>query len=590
MPYARPCHRRHVSAAALTSSPSTAAGEAVTAIAARERTPDRRPRRGGRSLLLAAAAAALTSGAGIPFMNGAGAASAALASQPGTVSRSDSYVRQLNAPTARISEANRSYAVYFEAWQQIDTDDPQTPLGLSMPLVIGTSQMQDAVGWAGRPAQQEAVRILLEKRDRRSGSSEGRNATFREVFGLPYGAAELPLEMELSDFAVFIDDNLLYTADFAYLDKIEVLYQLLIAEAHRRAENGAPGEGVEPLLAAVRMARQVCDRSYTPEVKMGMAMLRNAAATARAYMWHYRENLAVNDYSTIATEFELLRPLQIPLPRANRLVGEQLVREVFDDATNLPNSSFATVMAEFESRDQPLYRFHASRHWREVVKAIDAYAGSDVSKKIYKPEIAQEMENIDQDFQRRWGLPLHDSFHNSETLLQRLDPVREAIVVATFSDLLQMRDLRLRTIADVRGAALAAGIGAFQKRDGGRAPLTLNQVYPTFVKLEETLVDPYNTSYEYFEYFVARRTDMRMIVWSFNVETPAGTLELPEGTPLLYSVGPNNRDDGAASHLENLSGTPDTDIIYWIPVNFIASDGAGDFVFQSRVPGARSGG
>ena len=528
------------------------------------------------SRLLAAAVVFGPLFGGASALSGLGA-SAALGQ---TIDRNDTYVRQLNAPIDRVSETNRAYPVYFEAWSAIDADDVQAPLGLRSPFTIGSPQMRDAMGWAGRPAQQEALSILLEKRDQRSASEEARNATFRQIIGLPYGTSGLPLDMELSDFAVYINENLLYTADFAYLDKVEQLYMLLMAEAHRRAEQGAPSDGLDPMLSAVRMARQLTDRAYTPEVTMGMDMLRKASTLARAYLWHYREGLTVDDFASVATEFEMLRPLQIPLPRANRLIGEQLVVEVFDPASNLPNADFAQVMAEFESRARPLNRFHASRRWREVIKAIDDFAGDDVTKKIYQPEIAQEMENIDEDFRRRWGLPLHDAVHSSETLLQKLDPVREAIVVATFDDLVQMRELRLRTIADVRGTAIAAGVGAFQKRDGGTPPLTLNQIYPTFVRLEETLVDPYNTDYEYFEYFVARNNDSRILQWTFDLETPGGTLSLPAGVPLLYSVGPNSRDDGAARHLENLSGTQDSDIVYWIPVNFIVAEDEEDVRFS----------
>ncbi|MFW5652409.1 MAG: hypothetical protein ACOC0P_00035 [Planctomycetota bacterium] len=505
---------------------------------------------------------------------------------------SRTFVPQLNNPINRVSDANRAYPVYFEAWSQIDSTDPQAPLGLNMPMTIGSPQLRDAMAWAGRGPQQDAIEILLEKRDGATSRREGRNATYRELFGLPYGVDYVPLDMQLSDFAVFIEDDQLYTADFAYLDKVEQLFLLAIAEGHRRAEAGEPGEGVEPLLAAVRIARQMTERAYAVENRMGVNMLRKVGDLTRAYMWEYRDGLDVSDFEVIAGEFELLRPGQVQLPWANRLIGEQLMLEVFDATTNLPDEEFADVMAEFESRDRPIRRFHAAKRWEGLLEAIDKDAGGDITRRIFLPDIGQAIEDVDQDFRRRWNLPLHDPIHSDETLFELLDPIREAVVVETFADLDGLRELRLRMIADVRGTAIAAGIAAFQKRDGGRAPRALSQVYPTFIKVEQTLVDPYNSSYEYFEYFTAQSTDRRLIGWTFDVEVGnMGTIQLPENTPILYSVGPDNRDNGAAKHSGSLERSNDSDIIYWLPVEYIMERDPMDVSFQSgaSASGARGG-
>lgn len=474
------------------------------------------------------------------------------------------FVDELNAPILAVSEDERAYKIYFEAHELIDVADERLAAAMTS-LDPGSNTFQDAIGWAGEPGQQEAVNLILEKNRR------GSNATQRKIFGLPYGTHNVDDDLIISDFVVYLRDDLLFDREEAYLPRYRELVALMRAEAFRRAENGDTSGACEAILAMTRMTRQLCDRRFYDEKHLGMKMLLDAFIEIRDFMWYYRDKLTIADFSGIALELERLGLERIQLPTGEELIGQQLIEQIYGADNRVDKNKFPEVMATFDSLDSPLRRFQAEAYWQQVV-----------DKHRSKREVEVALREAVDNWKLRWRLPLHVSLA-PDSEFEQLDDLEYAAVKRPIRDLQNLFDLRIPLATQLNGTATAAGIHAYITRERaklvpgealteGEVPARLAQVQPSFVSYETTLLDLYQSGDVKLHYAVIRNTDPRFSHEGYPIDTPEGRVTLEEFWPLLYSFGPDQSEDlgKALVHKPQPQKGDQCDIVFFPNVDVMA--------------------
>ncbi|MFG0329436.1 MAG: hypothetical protein ACF8PN_05990 [Phycisphaerales bacterium] len=468
------------------------------------------------------------------------------------------YLAALNGPMERVSASNKSYERLFEARMLMDITG--APAGVK-DLFIGTPTFSMAVDWISQPDQQDAIETLLAPDDRRH------NVAYREIFGLPYGEDKVTDDMLLEDWVVYVDPAKLRATDFAYMNGFQALTLGLIAEGHRALEVDGDGErAVEAYATAMFLARQLADRQYVQEAAQGYVMLYHGLQIIREAMWHYREALTIDNYRYLADELDLMGMDRIQLPIATLYVGEQLVNEVFGADNRPAADSFPLVMAKFEAGDDPFDRFAASAKWNELR-----------SRHAPRLDTDRMIQNVDGDYRRRWRLRRYDPALTIDPLFDQIDPIEYAIVKELYDLIDMLFSGRFAVETELHATIASAGIAAFQKRDGV-APLSLDQVQPTFVRTRESIVDTFDVNYDILRYVVVRRRNPNAVGQGFTVQTRMGRIDLPENSPLLYSIAWDGDDDygGEHAYVDNpfirdadLPG----DLVFWPPVDLLARTG-----------------
>lgn len=456
---------------------------------------------------------------------------------PAAAQRSDArkYLDRLNAPILAVSEDERAYHIYFEAYDRMDVADPRMAAA-STRLDPYASTFQDAIGWAGSASQQEAVELILRKNQR------GQNATQRKIFGLPYGTYDVDDDLIISDFVVYVHGDLLFDREDAYLPRYQELMHLLRAESFRRAESGDTAGACDAILGMTRMARQLCDQRFYDEKHLGMTLLLECFVQIRDFMWFYREKLSIENFRTIAIEIERLGLERIEMPPGEELIGEQLIEQIFGPDNRVDKQRFPEVMAAFDAYGAPLKRFQAVAYWQQVVE-----------QHASKREVEVALKNAVSNWKLRWRLPLHSSLV-PDSEFAKLDDLKYAAVKRPIRDLQNLFDLRIPLATQMNGTAVAAGIHAYLVREGAKlrpgqaaleatVPVRLSQIQPAFVNYESTLADVYASLEEKLHYAVIRNTDPRFSHEGYPIETPDGPVLLHEFWPLLYSVGPDRAEN-----------------------------------------------
>ncbi|GEM_PF-3947883 len=476
------------------------------------------------------------------------------------------YLDKLNAPILAVSEDERAYKIYFEAHELIDVADDRMAAATTS-LDPHSPTFQDAIGWVSEPDQQEAVELILTKNKR------GSNATQRKIFGLPYGTYNVDDDLIISDFVVYMHNDLLFDREEAYLPRYRELMALLRAEAFHRAENGDATGACEAILGVTRMARQLCDRRFYDEKHLGMNLLLNSFIEIRDFMWYYRDSLSIDDFKLISLELERLGLERIELPTGEELIGQQLIEQIYGPDNRVDKQKFPEVMATFDSLGSPLRRFQAEAFWLQVA-----------DKHASRKEVDVALDNAVGNWKLRWRLPLHSSL-TPDSEFEQLDDLEYAAVKRPIRDLQKLFDLRIPLVTQLNGTATAAGIHAYIVREKGKlvpgtpmheaeVPARLAQVQPSFVNYESTLVDMYDSTDTKLHYAVVRNTDPRFSHEGYPIDTPDGRILLAEFWPLLYSVGPDQSEDlgKALVHEPNPVSGDKCDIIFFPNVDVMARE------------------
>lgn len=476
------------------------------------------------------------------------------------------YVDRLNAPILAVSEDERAYKIYFEAHELIDVADSRFAAA-SIHLDPHSDTFQDAIEWAGEPDQQDAVELILTKNRR------GSDATQRKLFGLPYGTYNVDDDLIITDFVVYLNDDLLFEREEAYLPRYRELMSLLRAEAFRRAQNGNTAGACEAILGMTRMARQLCDQRFYNEKLLGMNLLLDSFVQIREFMWFYRDALTVDDFKLICLELERLGLERIEIPTGEELIGEQLIEQIFGSDNRVDRERFPEVMASFDSLGSPLKRFQAEAYWQQVV---DQHRS--------KKEVVLALQEAVANWKLRWRLPLHSSLA-PDSEFEQLDDLEYAAVKRPIRDLQHLFDLRIPLVTQLNGTVTAAGIHAYIVRERGtlqldkamaegEVPARLAQIQPSFVNYETSMIDMYRGADEKLRFGVVRNDDLRFAHDGYPVQTPEGTVSLEEFWPLCYSVGPDESENLGKEliHMPSPDKDDKCDIVFFPNVDLMARE------------------
>lgn len=478
------------------------------------------------------------------------------------------YIKNLNEPILAVSEGNRAYQVYFDAYKRIDSSHAGAAAAMDR-LRPDRPNYEDAMQWAAESVQRDAVGLLLAENEL------GYNAPDLELFGLPYGEDNVPTELSDYEFAVFIPQAQLRFADFAYLPRYEELLALLNADMHYQARQGNTLPAARAAIAMVRMARQLCERHFYSEKVRGFRWVSESCARIRELIWLYRDQFTITDLRMISDALEDLDLDQLKFPNGEVLNLEQIVWQLFRGEAEgdyfADEEKFSRVMAEIESQEQPLLRFEAAHKWKALAP-----------RHATRVDVLDKLSDAFDNWRLRWRLDVYDQILNQyESEFAALNPVKYAVVTESLKHMESLFDMRIPVYAEINGTASACGVLAFMIKEGGHLtpgevaepgtlPTMLSQIQPAYIGDEGLLCDWYNRDKNVLHYTtVINRRPNEYVTFSYYVNTPHGQVRLPEHWPILYSIGSNLKDDLAARHTEDGS---EGDIIYWPVVDLMPTN------------------
>ncbi|HMN96020.1 MAG TPA: hypothetical protein PKC43_06830 [Phycisphaerales bacterium] len=450
----------------------------------------------------------------------------------------EDVIRTLNnEPAQRISVAGRSWQRIADAMLDMTTP-PNPPIsirGLAEARAGSTGTAFRAIQ-ADRAARSTSVDDIhpgmsgWDKVAEWAKANQGLADALHAVrdtrgFALPYGTGNVDAKYAAKGFCVRIGvDGELRHNEYPYVPQLEALAIFIVAEMYRRLEAGEPEKAFEVAIDGVRFFRQLCDRPMLVEKAKFIDILSDLLASQRDAMFVYRDRVPQTLFREIAIEeYPFLAPGRstLELPEGERIVGEALLRQVFDARGQPDVEKFGDVFGELQSADKPLTRFGAAKRWERVARV---HGSLDASLK--------RLTDIYDDWYRRWRVPPYDAMQTLPTDLSRTNPIRYGAVIHSIIDSQALFEARKRLAAEVNGAAMAAGLCGYY-RQFGSYPDDREKIYAIFAR-KASDADPWDRQYGRFLYFFAgsqRRA----------VDTPLGRIWVDGG--VLYARGTDLDDD-----------------------------------------------
>ena len=448
----------------------------------------------------------------------------------------DRVIRTINnASTIDALDRNKSYAVLFDAY--IELDEPPMEVGPQFNLRTIHPGMPDWIavsGWAeGNQEMAEAIR----------------EAETRTVFGLPYGRENVERDYRDADLVVLVGVNdTLRNIEFRYLDAIDTIAAFATAESYRLHEAGRHEDGLDMTLAMAFILRQIADRDFMYEKERAITLLTNALSILRDQMYAYLEDIPEEKYFEIAQKrLPFLRPGRgaLFMPEADYEVAKGLLDEVFGENEQPDREAFAEAFAGIQSAEKPLTRFGAAKRWKILGDVHDS-----------KQLSLERLKLIYDDWWRRWRIQEYDPILDVPTQLERTNPIRYAAVVYSIRDLESLFGARNRLIVAVNGTAASSGLCGYRKTYG-TYPANIQSAYSAFFRKSNDR-DFFDEELAPFGY--------RVLDQRFRVDTPEGQVWLEPGQCILYSVGRDKESDRGSEH------TPDGelgDLVIWPPMRAV---------------------
>lgn len=462
-----------------------------------------------------------------------GAALSVLAAAP-AVAQMASLTTRLNEPWQRVSESNKSWKPVLTAYG--DLTPPPKPFGPEFNQAAIWPGMQ---GWADVAAWAERNSVL--------GKAILDNQS-KLVFGLPYGEDEVDSAMRDRGLCVRVGiSGDIRRVEFPYLDAIGTIAAYVTAEMYRLGEAGKFEEAMNLGLAHLRFLRQVADQHMLAEKVYAFSTMADFASIQRDFLATYLDRLPVDLLRRMANdEYPYLKPAdnerlkRAEMPEGDRIVAEALLKQCFDESGQPSGGQFAETFAGLQSKDAPLTRFGAAKRWASIAElhgSLDASLG--------------KLNNIYDDWWRRWRTRPYDTMMTMPTELSRANKIRYAAVILAVKDIGGLFELRRRLIAEIDGLVTCTGLCGYH-RSFGEFPDDIEKAYTTYFPKRYDF-DPYDKEYRNFIY--------RRLSEKVAVDTVMGRL-WAEGA-LLYGRNDNHEDDRAKTHAE---GGASGDLVLWPPI------------------------
>jgi len=436
-----------------------------------------------------------------------------------------------NEPAQRITARNQSWRPIFDAY--LDMTAPPFPIGPDFNVRTIHPGMRDwdkVATWAERNSVMGDALIAV------------RNTI---GFALPYGEENVDERYRNAGLVVRLGvAGDVRRIEYPYIRAIDTIAAYAVAETYRRIEAGDVQGGFAIGTSALRLLRQLADRVMLAEKAYFIELLADSLSVHRDIMWKNRDRITAVQFRELAlNEYPQLDPgrARLEMPEGDRIVAEAILKMVFDDRGQPVPERFADVFGEIQSQDKPLTRFGAVRRWNQIASV---HGSLDASQ--------QKLTNIYDDWWRRWRMRQYDPMMELSTELSRTNPIRYGAVIYSIRDIQDLFELRRRLVAEINGAAMAAGFSGY-RREFNAWPDDREKAYTTFVrKLSD--FDPWDKSYGRLRYRWLG-TNRR------NVDTPAGRVFVEGG--VLYARGADHEDGDFLEHTPSgVSG----DLVLWPPM------------------------
>mgnify|MGYP001241433305 CR=1 FL=1 len=364
--------------------------------------------------------------------------------------------------------------------------------------VPGSADWAEVESWLMATPQRELVEAFKTCTDRSDRKKKW-------VLGLPYGADTVTSDWVEKGLCVTLtQDNLLATAEFAYMESLDSLADLVTLEMLRLASEKESDAAMDLGIGLVYLGRHVSERPFAAESLYGYRMMSRGLLAMTDAVYTYQDSFRDMDVLVEAAaglDFQDLKWTQFIFPMGDRLAAEQLMARTIEERRGVISDAYVTTMAALTSKDHPLRRFGAGGHWNETVALqADWFETEGAINRIWG------------DFGKRWNYSFHTREHARETDLEALSTPPNEMVTWVAKPVVKMFHARRRTMNEIAATRIALGCMAWKAvrydwmgRDGTAA------LRPNFLSYVEP--DMYNwhtrqETYLPFGYFVPMRDEI----------------------------------------------------------------------------------
>ncbi len=456
-------------------------------------------------------------------------------------SRDDVIEKLNNLPSTDGEENAKSWKIFFNAC--LELTPPPNPVSDKFNMNTVWTGME---GWAAvsdwAKQNEHMTKAFIET---------GR----RPMIGLPYGSEKVPNEYVANDIVAEIGvEGNLHVSHFGYMDTVELACLWATAELYRLFDAGENERAIQLLMSELIVLRKFCDREFLKEQMTFMPMLGNALANTRDMFYTYRESITTTEFRFFSKDgipYIRTDSTRLMMPEGDRFVGEVLLGELFDSIGAPDPEKFKTILADFQSNQEPLSRFGAAKHWKSI-SAL--HLGRDDS--------LARLNKIYDDWWRRWKLRQFHPQLSAASEFKKSNPVTYAavnLIIRDIQDLFQERDI---LATQINGTAVSAALCGY-KNHYGAYPASIKMMYAQLLHRANNLDFfrrlPLRTEADWSLYsYPVGPLHYRKIKTKTKIKILADEVFVNAGQCLLYSESLNNEDD---------RGTEEgKDAIFWPPL------------------------
>lgn len=373
--------------------------------------------------------------------------------------------------------------ILFPVVAEMDAPPMSVAIGADLDAMLmlqpGDAAWSKFERWAQKDEQQAVLAAIKEITDPESKKPF--------VLEIPFGREHTDLLNE--DAGLWIEittDDLLASAKYHYLKKMEWVNALSLFEGMRLAAEGEGDASMDTLLDAVRFGRLLAERPSVPEVTKAYTFMRLGTERMRDVIYTHYDAFESEKLTEVAEELDqrVMRTRGMPMPMIEKYAALQLLDRTFTERGAVEAGEFAQTFAKLESGDHPLRRLsEAARYRDEAAGQSDWFDQGDWIEKVWG------------DFQARWKVPGYQNpLFDKSTQFEQMDKRSQSLVRFAGEGLTDLIATRTAVELDMGGTLNALGICAFHKAEN-KFPPNIKAVEPGYVN--RLMRDPFNYSTDY---------------------------------------------------------------------------------------------
>lgn len=450
-------------------------------------------------------------------------------------------VGALNTPLKDVAQKDRSAPAIFAAYLKMTPPPIEFGDGFNQGMIWQKMERwSDVAKWAeSNPAMGEALIA----------------SQFATVLGLPYGTTDAdPAWVRAGLTISFSDGTNNGRMNCNYFRAIRAIGAYATAEMYRLGEAGKFDSAFVIGIAYARILRQVCEQSMLEEKLFGLENLAENLSIHRDFMWLYLDQLPAEVMQQVALkEYIFLKPSdneklrRLQMPEGDRIVAAAVLKKALttSGSSSVDPEQFAQVLGSQESLDGPLQSFNTQEMWRRIATVHGSLEASN-----------DKLENVYDDWWRRWKLRPTSPIQKTATELSRTNPIKYGVVVTMVRDLARAFAWRDAVIAEVNGTVVAAGLCGYYRDFKNTWPKSPERAYAVYFQKRFDF-DPYGKKSGPLQY--------RALSARQAIDTPLGRV-WATGC-MVWALGANHDDDNGATHSTDGSVG---DLVIWPPVRALA--------------------